>query len=56
MTDVPYSMVNFIDGNRQFFAGLHTPAGTCTGADSGCHGRGSGRGGRYMALEHRYRN
>lgn len=22
---VPYSMVNFIDENRQFFAGLHTP-------------------------------
>ncbi|MFI6488889.1 GAF domain-containing protein [Streptomyces sp. NPDC050564] len=24
---VPYSMVNFIDENRQFFAGLHTPEG-----------------------------
>src|SRR5690348_15831631 len=24
---VPYSMVNFIDENRQFFAGLHTPDG-----------------------------
>ncbi|MFD5632001.1 GAF domain-containing protein [Streptomyces sp. NPDC127072] len=24
---VPYSMVNFIDENRQFFAGLHTPGG-----------------------------
>ncbi|MGW4672068.1 GAF domain-containing protein [Streptomyces sp. NPDC004324] len=24
---VPYAMVNFIDENRQFFAGLHTPDG-----------------------------
>lgn len=26
ITGAPYSMVNFIDQNRQFFAGLHTPA------------------------------
>ncbi|MER5254356.1 MULTISPECIES: GAF domain-containing protein [unclassified Streptomyces] len=25
VTGAPYSMVNFIDENRQFFAGLHTP-------------------------------
>ncbi len=25
MTGAPFSMVNFIDENRQFFAGLHTP-------------------------------
>ncbi|MEU1039184.1 GAF domain-containing protein [Streptomyces sp. NPDC005551] len=29
---VPYSMVNFIDEKRQFFAGLHTPGGTGSGA------------------------
>ncbi|MET7697335.1 MULTISPECIES: GAF domain-containing protein [unclassified Streptomyces] len=28
---VPYSMVNFIDEERQFFAGLHTPYGTGEG-------------------------
>ncbi|MFD7709373.1 GAF domain-containing protein [Streptomyces sp. NPDC059785] len=28
---VPYSMVNFIDEKRQFFAGLHTPDGTRPG-------------------------
>ncbi|WP_405669108.1 GAF domain-containing protein [Streptomyces sp. NBC_00055] len=54
VTDVPYSMVNFIDGNRQFFAGLHTPAGTRTGSDLGATAAGSGRGGRYMALDHGY--
>jgi GAF domain-containing protein len=26
MTGAPYAMVNFIDENRQFFAGLHLPA------------------------------
>ncbi|WP_103501256.1 MULTISPECIES: GAF domain-containing protein [Streptomyces] len=25
VTEAPYAMVNFIDENRQFFAGLHTP-------------------------------
>ncbi|MFD3843365.1 GAF domain-containing protein [Streptomyces sp. NPDC058642] len=25
LTGAPYAMVNFIDENRQFFAGLHTP-------------------------------
>lgn len=54
VADVPYSMVNFIDGNRQFFAGLHTPVSTCTGADLGVTAAGSGRGGRYMALDHGY--
>ncbi|MFF2520648.1 GAF domain-containing protein [Streptomyces liangshanensis] len=28
MTGAPYAMVNFIDENRQFFAGLHTTRGT----------------------------
>jgi GAF domain-containing protein len=27
LTAAPYAMVNFIDENRQFFAGLHTPSG-----------------------------
>ncbi|WP_328885804.1 GAF domain-containing protein [Streptomyces sp. NBC_00316] len=54
VTEVPFSMVNFIDENRQFFAGLHTPAGTHTGSDLGAAAAGTGRGGRYMALDHGY--
>ncbi|MGW0582160.1 GAF domain-containing protein, partial [Streptomyces sp. NPDC002920] len=27
LTGAPYAMVNFPDGQRQFFAGLHTPEG-----------------------------
>ncbi|MFD5062521.1 GAF domain-containing protein [Streptomyces sp. NPDC058394] len=54
VTDVPFSMVNFIDGNRQFFAGLHTPAGIHTGSDLSATAAGSGRVGRYMALDHGY--
>ncbi|MEU2250245.1 GAF domain-containing protein [Streptomyces sp. NPDC019224] len=49
VTDVPFSMVNFIDGNRQFYAGLHTPAGTRKGSDLGAAATGSGR---YVALDH----
>ncbi|MGV9881426.1 GAF domain-containing protein [Streptomyces sp. NPDC003006] len=40
LTGAPYAMVNFIDENRQFFAGLHTEAG-------------SGMS-RYMARDHGY--
>ncbi|MEV0494501.1 GAF domain-containing protein [Streptomyces atratus] len=54
MIDVPFSMVNFIDANRQFFAGLHTPTGTHTGSYLGVAAAGSGRGGRYVALDHGY--
>ncbi|MFF1692293.1 GAF domain-containing protein [Streptomyces sp. NPDC058257] len=39
VTGAPYSMVNFIDENRQFFAGLHTPDGTAC---------------RYMERDHGY--
>ncbi|MFF2330564.1 MULTISPECIES: GAF domain-containing protein [unclassified Streptomyces] len=54
VTEVPFSMVNFIDGNRQFYAGLHTPAGMHTGSDLGVTAAGSGRGGRYVALDRGY--
>ncbi|MEU9763144.1 GAF domain-containing protein [Streptomyces sp. NPDC047985] len=54
VTDVPYSMVNFIDGNQQFFAGLHTPTGTCKGSDLGAVAAGSSRAGRYVALDRGY--
>ncbi|MFE6157573.1 GAF domain-containing protein [Streptomyces sp. NPDC056486] len=39
VTGAPYSMVNFIDEERQFFAGLHTPDGTAS---------------RYMERDHGY--
>ncbi|MCX4579178.1 GAF domain-containing protein [Streptomyces sp. NBC_01571] len=51
---VPYSMVNFIDENRQFFAGLHTPDGNVSTtrpvpvpADGTHHGVG-----RYMTRDY----
>lgn len=54
VTETPYSMVNFIDENRQFFAGLHTPAGTRSGSDLGAAAAGSGTSGRHMARDHGY--
>ncbi|GAA2447957.1 GAF domain-containing protein [Streptomyces pulveraceus] len=54
VTEVPFSMVNFIDGNRQFFAGLHTPSGTQNGSDLGAAAAGSSRSGRYVALDRGY--
>ncbi|MGA4845381.1 GAF domain-containing protein [Streptomyces sp. G5(2025)] len=39
LTGAPYAMVNFIDENRQFFAGLHAPDNAM---------------GRYMARDHGY--
>ncbi|MFD7068835.1 GAF domain-containing protein [Streptomyces sp. NPDC059913] len=54
LTEVPFSMVNFIDGNRQFFAGLHTPAGTRKGTDLGIAAACSSRSGRYVAIDRGY--
>ncbi|MFB6817892.1 GAF domain-containing protein [Streptomyces sp. NPDC056347] len=54
LTGVPFSMVNFIDGNRQFFAGLHTPAGTRKGSDLGIAAACSSRSGRYVAMDRGY--
>ncbi|MCX4966064.1 GAF domain-containing protein [Streptomyces sp. NBC_00654] len=54
VTATPFSMVNFIDENRQFFAGLHTPAGNRRGTDLGAAAAGSGRSARYMARDHGY--
>lgn len=39
VAEVPFSMVNFIDGNRQFYAGLHT-RGHPQGRRPGRHGGG----------------
>nr|WP_202462688.1 MULTISPECIES: GAF domain-containing protein [unclassified Streptomyces] len=54
VTASPFSMVNFIDENRQFFAGLHTPAGNRGGQELGAVAAGSSRSARYMARDHGY--
>ncbi|MFD4033370.1 GAF domain-containing protein [Streptomyces sp. NPDC058637] len=54
VTATPFSMVNFIDENRQFFAGLHTPACTRSGFDLGAAAAGSSRGIRHLARDHGY--
>ncbi|MET9427187.1 MULTISPECIES: GAF domain-containing protein [unclassified Streptomyces] len=58
VTGAPYSMVNFIDENRQFFAGLHTPDGTHARQDlkSTAAATAAATGGvsRFMARDHGY--
>ncbi|WP_267241991.1 GAF domain-containing protein [Streptomyces sp. PR69] len=64
VTGAPYSMVNFIDEHRQFFAGLHTPGHTPHDARSGGEltaltagvttAPGTPDIGRYMARDHGY--
>ncbi|MET7755803.1 GAF domain-containing protein [Streptomyces sp. NPDC005389] len=53
VTGVPFSMVNFIDGNRQFFAGLHTPEGAHPVA-APATATAAGAVGRFMARDHGY--
>ncbi|WRZ89182.1 GAF domain-containing protein [Streptomyces sp. NBC_01007] len=49
----PYSMVNFIDEEKQFFAGLHTPDDSGRGTDLVAAADGSGlEPDRYMARDH----
>ncbi|MDQ0948053.1 GAF domain-containing protein [Streptomyces phaeochromogenes] len=57
LAGAPYAMVNFIDEERQFFAGLHTPEGTVPpepSADARTDHTGTAkpRIGRYMARDH----
>ncbi|MCK8678105.1 MULTISPECIES: GAF domain-containing protein [Streptomyces] len=54
VTGAPYSMVNFIDENRQFFAGLHTPTGLRTAGDLDATTAASGAVGRFMDRDHGY--
>jgi GAF domain-containing protein len=54
VTGAPYSMVNFIDENRQFFAGLHTPAGSHVSPDRGAKAAGGGELSRFMPRDHGY--
>ncbi|MFM9371209.1 GAF domain-containing protein [Streptomyces sp. Da 82-17] len=49
----PYAMVNFIDENRQFFAGLHTPEGGLAGQDRGIDTK-NGRVGRHLERDQGY--
>ncbi|WP_240137110.1 GAF domain-containing protein [Streptomyces sp. MUM 178J] len=50
----PYSMVNFIDESRQFFAGLHTPDGVHGGGLTAGGGATAPGIGRHMARDHGY--
>ncbi|MGW7355626.1 GAF domain-containing protein [Streptomyces sp. NPDC054802] len=52
VTGAPYSMVNFIDEKRQFFAGLH-PSWARRGTDPGAAPRGEEIS-RFMARDHGY--
>ncbi|MCQ4206353.1 GAF domain-containing protein [Streptomyces longispororuber] len=56
VTGAPYAMVNFIDDNRQFFAGLHTPDGDHRGGELSAVAAESagGSASRYMARDHGY--
>ncbi|MER7048628.1 MULTISPECIES: GAF domain-containing protein [Streptomyces] len=54
VTGAPYSMVNFIDENRQYFAGLHTPSGAHKGCDLTAAAASSGAVSRFMARDHGY--
>ena len=54
ITGAPYAMVNFIDENRQFFAGLHTPGGTLTGSEAAAAVAATAEPGREMARDHGY--
>ncbi|WP_338702497.1 GAF domain-containing protein [Streptomyces sp. Q6] len=56
VTGAPYAMVNFIDENRQFFAGLHTPDGDHRGGALGAVAARSadGSASRYLTRDHGY--
>jgi GAF domain-containing protein len=52
VTGVPYAMVNFIGEDRQYFAGLHTPATGQAGSDP--EATAAEELGRVMPREHGY--
>ncbi|MEU2155170.1 GAF domain-containing protein [Streptomyces sp. NPDC019396] len=55
VTRAPYSMVNFIDENQQFFAGLHTPSGSHSGEQLDAAAAATGADvSRFMARDHGY--
>ncbi|MFF1374677.1 GAF domain-containing protein [Streptomyces sp. NPDC058308] len=54
LTGAPCSMVNFIDEDRQFFAGLHAPHGTLVAAEPAPGTAADRDARRYMARDHGY--
>jgi GAF domain-containing protein len=55
ISGVPYAMVNFIDGERQYFAGLYAPSGDSDGSSSETTGAADdGQVGRVMSRDHGY--
>ncbi|GLF98467.1 GAF domain-containing protein [Streptomyces yaizuensis] len=54
VTGAPYAMVNFIDENRQYFAGLHTPSGRHNGGSLTAAAASGGAVSRVMARDHGY--
>lgn len=53
VTGAPYAMVNFIDENRQYFAGLYTPTGPPPGNEAAAGAAAAGPG-RVMDRDHGY--
>jgi GAF domain-containing protein len=52
ITGAPYAMVNFISEDRQYFAGLHTPAAGQTGSNPSAPA--DRESGRVMSRDHGY--
>ncbi|MFJ3335126.1 GAF domain-containing protein [Streptomyces sp. NPDC086766] len=51
-TGAPYAMVNFLDGERQFFAGLHRPERDVLSVDTDGSDGTRPEVGRYLARDH----
>jgi GAF domain-containing protein len=51
-TNAPFAMVNFIDENRQYFAGLYSPASVGAGTDLSAAAAAAADPGRVMARDH----
>ncbi|HEV7933908.1 MAG TPA: GAF domain-containing protein [Actinomadura sp.] len=53
-TGAPFAMVNFIDENRQYFAGLYSPPATPTGSGLAAGSAATAEPGRVMSRDHGY--
>jgi GAF domain-containing protein len=53
-TGAPFAMVNFIDENRQYFAGLYSPARPQGGPELATAAAAAAEPGRIMARDHGY--
>lgn len=54
MANAPYAMVNFINQNEQYFAGLYTPDNSNAGALDAARTAAQASPGRVMARDHGY--